>query len=777
MKKISAFLVVLTACFYCSAGYAARTVYVNVNPDPCPRGQTVTITATGSGFRYPLSRAKITIEDAHEDIVVDEAAMTKISDTTFQYHYQISSSAPTGEWNTTCKIYDIRRNSAYRSRDFDVIEGGCWDNDGDGYEDEACGGNDCNDNDPDIHPGATEICGNGIDEDCDGSDLPCGGSHESIQEYTGPETCVACHQTQAEEVFSSVHYQWIGPTPDVPNIDGDAGKVNAFNTYCGNAITNPWFDKCVICHAGYGKVPSSTQSSEQLNNIDCLKCHHEDYERAPAGPFTTEGPFYQECSGEWVTWNVPVTDAEGGIQFAPNEAAMPISILDAARNPQLPARKACLKCHAKAGGGDGVKRGDISLTTIDPPISSDFHMSSAGANLKCQSCHQFVNHKVKGRGMDLRPNDMAERLTCTDCHQNQTHTEYYVDKHKAKVACQTCHIPTYAKDAPTIISKNWTAPGYNPTGWWGQPTCGPSAAKASNLIPIYEWLEPTNEVYVFDQTTTPIDGKYVLSKPSGSRTTAEAKVTPMKVNESTGALHDESGKLIPQNAYTFWQTGNFADAVQTAMDQLGWTGSWSQVDLKAYQLITHGVEPKGNALNCSDCHSGVKGLTTNTRMPFAELGYHEFRGAATIETLCQVCHSNRTYTSRIQVHNDHRTAFSGSCAVTCHGPGGVRSDMDQRNPPLCMVCHEEEDEDDLRELHDEHVGEDDFTCTACHGEGAPLKEPEESLCDNCHRSERNPGIEELHDDHVDEEELNCLSCHVFDSGAFIDEGYPRDYDD
>jgi hypothetical protein len=54
-----------------------------------------------------------------------------------------------------------------------LIPPACTDNDGDNYGDGCALGPDCDDSDGNIHPGATEVCGDGIDNDCSGGDAAC----------------------------------------------------------------------------------------------------------------------------------------------------------------------------------------------------------------------------------------------------------------------------------------------------------------------------------------------------------------------------------------------------------------------------------------------------------------------------------------------------------------------------------------------------------------------------------------------------------------------------
>ena len=63
-----------------------------------------------------------------------------------------------------------------------MMTGDCMDRDNDGYQDATCNpdprrnGGDCDDEDRRANPGRSEICGNSVDDDCNGGDAPCLGN-------------------------------------------------------------------------------------------------------------------------------------------------------------------------------------------------------------------------------------------------------------------------------------------------------------------------------------------------------------------------------------------------------------------------------------------------------------------------------------------------------------------------------------------------------------------------------------------------------------------------
>jgi len=573
-----------------------------------------------------------------------------------------------------------------------------YDRDEDGYS----RWNDCNDLDAAINPGAAEVCGDGVDQNCDGvADEGCGtaggtGSHAGLSWSDYPSACIGCHADEANDMFNSAHYKWVGEAPDMTNQTGVLqGKLtNAVNSYCINVLGD--WKLCGKCHAGRGLRPDDPRAG--LENIDCLVCHNADYPM--------------------------VRDRQADGSMAPPAGTAQATLDGYVRNISKPTRKNCLKCHANAGGGDAVKRGDLAMANIgnsDPEF--DVHMNTGGTDFACQTCHLFQNHKVMGKGSDLRPTDDLNRgaeIKCVSCHSGKDQPSGHssrIGQHVDQVACQVCHIPTYAKVA-TETHRDWT---HHHDGSPADGSTGPGhprTEKAADLIPAYKWWNRTsNNALLGDNAYLTYDaakGTYPTSRPQGAFYDGVSKIYPFKYKTANQPMVTADGALIALNTLVYLgTTGNIVEAIQDGLVNMGYSADepYNWVTTDTYQLINHGVEPRANALNCSSCHDGSG--QSNLRLPFNELGYHTW--PAKVKN-CTLCHEQKSLNWQ-SMHDKHAEKMGKTC-VSCHTTEPTGWVEPPTRNGLCNNCHSGRSYENAGSLHKEHVksegGSMKARCTDCH---------------------------------------------------------------
>lgn len=477
-------------------------------------------------------------------------------------------------------------------------------------------------------------------------------SHSSLT-WTGYDMCTSCHASEAAEMFSSVHYQWRGPSgmSTGPAVQGKFSETvdnsTAFNSYCINILGN-WnnYSGCSNCHVGLGVKPTVTADAEQLANIDCLICHQENYKR---------------------------TRPISGGTYYPNTASMTITMDKAVQTVSKPTRSACLQCHAKGGGGDNFKRGDLALAhggTTDATF--DVHMATTRGNLLCQDCHTTSHHKMAGRGSDLRPKESAAAINCSTsvCHSTKAgltsgHATASVNTHMGRVSCQACHIRTYAKNASdtaaseaTETNRTWQTSAWNAT----LNRYEPEITLASNLTPKYAFWDGTSwgsnllDTPVLDSST----GAYKISRPNGSISDPfGTKLYPFKYKTSTVPLNTYRNRLVSVDTSIYFNTGIVADAINQGMVNMGFAAGepYSWVTSDEFQLITHEVPPSsGNVLNCADCHKNT------ARINLPQMGY-ALKAAKSV--VCSQCHGDKSYSDYLWVHDKHVTSKKYDCSF-CH---------------------------------------------------------------------------------------------------------------
>jgi hypothetical protein len=639
-----------------------RAIIMSTNPQPAIVGKPVRLICTATGdWRDRLTSGRVTLYNAAGSRLVSGATM-QVSELNATYDYAIPATAAAGTWRFDCTIAD-GEHTATQSATFTVTTG------------------------------STSGGSGGVIA------VP---AHQNITSYAGPSTCTACHTTAAQDMLGSLHMKWAGPTPDVTNAGGKIlGKaIGGINTFCTYAMSSK--GACFNCHVrSDGNAPHAPAAAD----VDCLMCHNDTYmRRFVVDP--NSGLTVTNVLGQTKTYYFGLQETDGDYVTEPDFTLMPpgVTMVDIARTVHRPTRKSCLRCHAKAGGADWAKRGDMGLNSADPTVDQDFHMSSAGAKLGCTACHKATAHKLGGRGIDLRETE-APKPVCSSCHGTAPHSSSTTNRHASgRVACQVCHIRTFGKGGATEISRDWTIPVWSPPFCNGQGGFVGEELKQSNVKPEYVWFDGTSYVYSVGDTITPdATGVYRMAKANGRIFDGKSKIVPVKRHYSVMPL--SSGKIVPPEIMWMFMTGDFDVAVQKGMQEQGLTGSYTLVNVDAELLITHGVDPKAKAPTCAQCHVASNGITLdgNGMLPFDKLGYHLW--PAKVKG-CTLCHGSQS-ASFESMHDRHRSLLRN--CNNCHtkepiGLVKVQSD-------LCNDCHS------LRSwqgasTHEKHVTR--YDCVKCH---------------------------------------------------------------
>ncbi len=409
---------------------------------------------------------------------------------------------------------------------------------------------------------------------------------------SGPDVtkaCLNCHNQQAEHVLLSGHWTWQGPASDVAGREQVvAGKANGINNFCISIVANE--ARCTSCHAGYGWDGKGSFDFSDKTKIDCLVCHDSTgtYKKTPAGAGNPD----------------PKVD-----------------LVKVAQNVGAPSRFNCGTCHFYAGGGDGVKNPGLDSTMANPTRNHDVHMG--GADMACQDCHKTKDHQIPGGSLHVIPT-YAGRVACEDCHGTKPHkTNETLNKHTAAVACQTCHIPTFATGQATKMYWDWSTAGKDgpeQKDQYGKEAY--SKMKGSfiwekDVRPVYAWYNGKSERYLLGDPVNK-GGVTELARPVGNIGDPQAKIYPFKLFGGKQISDAVYGYLLTPHLFGgYWKHYDWDRAVRdgTAKSGLAYSGSYEFVETVMYMAVNHEVVPREQALKCADCHS-AQGV-----MDFKALGY------------------------------------------------------------------------------------------------------------------------------------------------------------
>lgn len=456
--------------------------------------------------------------------------------------------------------------------------------------------------------------------------------HSKFEALAGPfdsgeavtKACLACHNEAAHQVMQTRHWTWDYTHPKTGQ---RLGKKTMLNGFCIGDQSNEPF--CQACHIGYGWKDASFDFND-ATKVDCLACHHGGGYEKPhglAGNPVVQRTEYPPGSGKFLE---------------------PVDLASIAQNVGATGRETCGACHYNGGGGDGVKHGDLDSSLNNPARALDVHMSPDGGNFTCSTCHESDQHAVAGSRSSMTAADAhpamlrgkdSERnpATCQACHGDKPHTESFVhaerlNKHTDTLACQSCHIPEFARGGVTTkMAWDWSTAGkmndagrpYKVKDDHGHPIYDSKKGNfvlGQNVRPEYLWFDGTVSYTLQGQAIDP-SGVVSINTFHGTPGAADSRIWPVKVFRSRQP-YDTVHKtlLVPHTAVpdesAFWYHFDWQKALTAGAAATGqpYSGEYGFVNTQMLWPITHMVAPKEDAVQCAECHAdsgrlaGVEGV-------------------------------------------------------------------------------------------------------------------------------------------------------------------------
>ncbi|MBI5420411.1 MAG: hypothetical protein HZA60_10000 [Deltaproteobacteria bacterium] len=187
-------------------------------------------------------------------------------------------------------------------------------------------------------------------------------------------------------------------------------------------------------------------------------------------------------------------------------------------------------------------------------------------------------------------------MVCVDCHGEKPHADEDYDRHTARIACQTCHIPRTGGASAKDFTR-WTQ---GSDGFYEPTTL---RMEANETAPVYAW-------YNRSVVNTPS-----FIGPKGSREDNESRIYPFKMYEGKAYFDRKTGQLLAMDFALPMATGDTLAGIASAAGTSGIENfdpipGWQTVYFGSSHLVT-----KEKALGCTSCHA------PNGVLNFKALGY------------------------------------------------------------------------------------------------------------------------------------------------------------